>query len=248
MSSCSLPASRRCRRLLIAARRQTGCGASPNLAARAHQAQERRRHSADAGASAASSRKWASTSRSCQSRTIRSCSRRLIAGDLDSFEGGPSGAMIADAHGADVKVIGCTWLTVPHGIFVHDDITAMDQLKGKTSPFRRRAPFPTYSPTARWRSFQYPRRQREIRQPRRRSRPLQGAGRARRRCRRGVGRIRADRREGAHQDAGSATGSAAAIPAHVPADDRRDAQAARPEDAAKFLAGEMLGLRYAVGA
>src|ERR1700722_20512435 len=40
----------------------------------------------------------------------------LIAGDLDSFEGGPGAGLIADAHGADVKITGCSWLTVPHGV------------------------------------------------------------------------------------------------------------------------------------
>ncbi len=66
----------------------------------------------------------------------------LIAGDLDSFEGGPGAAMIADAHGADVKITGCSWLMVPHGIFVHDDITAMDQLKGKTIAISSPSAFP----------------------------------------------------------------------------------------------------------
>jgi NitT/TauT family transport system substrate-binding protein len=68
--------------------------------------------------------------------------KATIAGDIDSFEGGPSGALIAAAHGADIKVIGCTWLTVPHGIFVHDDITAMDQLKGKTIAISSPGAFP----------------------------------------------------------------------------------------------------------
>jgi len=66
----------------------------------------------------------------------------LIAGDLDSFEGGPGAALIADAHGADVKITGCSWLTVPHGIFVHDDITTMDQLKGKTIAISSPSAFP----------------------------------------------------------------------------------------------------------
>ncbi|HEX3502975.1 MAG TPA: ABC transporter substrate-binding protein [Xanthobacteraceae bacterium] len=66
----------------------------------------------------------------------------LIAGDLDSFEGGPGAAIIAAAHGADVKVTGCSWLMVPHGLFVHDDITAMDQLKGKTIAISSPAAFP----------------------------------------------------------------------------------------------------------
>jgi NitT/TauT family transport system substrate-binding protein len=66
----------------------------------------------------------------------------LIAGDLDSFEGGPGAAMIADAHGADVKIAGCSWLMVPHGIFVHDDIAAMNQLKGKTIAISSPSAFP----------------------------------------------------------------------------------------------------------
>ena len=66
----------------------------------------------------------------------------LIAGDLDSFEGGPGAGMIADAHGADVKITGCSWLMVPHGVFVHDDITSMDQLKGKTIAISSPSAFP----------------------------------------------------------------------------------------------------------
>ncbi len=65
-----------------------------------------------------------------------------IAGDLDSFEGGPGAGMIADAHGADVKIVGCSWLKVPHGVFVHDDITSMDQLKGKTIAISSPSAFP----------------------------------------------------------------------------------------------------------
>jgi len=60
-------------------------------------------------------------------------------------------------HGADVKVIGCTWLIVPHGVFVHDDITAMDQLKGKTIAISSPEPFPTSSLKARWRISTFPR-------------------------------------------------------------------------------------------
>jgi NitT/TauT family transport system substrate-binding protein len=58
--------------------------------------------------------------------------KAALAGELDSYEGGPGGAIVADSRGADVKIIGCPWLVVPHGIFVHDDITSVDQLKGKT--------------------------------------------------------------------------------------------------------------------
>lgn len=68
--------------------------------------------------------------------------KATIAGDLDSFEGGPSGVLVAASRGADIKVIGCSWLIVPHGIFVHDDITAMDQLKGKTIAISSPGAFP----------------------------------------------------------------------------------------------------------
>jgi NitT/TauT family transport system substrate-binding protein len=58
--------------------------------------------------------------------------KALLAGELDSYEGGPGGAILAAARGADVRIIGCHWVTVPHGIFVHDDITSVAQLKGKS--------------------------------------------------------------------------------------------------------------------
>ncbi len=150
----------------------------------------------------------------------------LIAGDLDSFEGGPGAALIADAHGADVKIVGCSWLMVPHGALRprrhhrHGSAQGQDHrdlVAGRLSRSLRQG---------RARSLQRPGGQREIRQPRRRSRSLQGAGGEGGRCRGGVGRIHPDRREGAHQDAGVGQGRAAAFHSHVPADDRRDAEGA----------------------
>ncbi len=58
--------------------------------------------------------------------------KALLAGELDSYEGGPGGARLAAARGADVKIVGCHWLTVPHGIFVRDDVASVAQLKGKS--------------------------------------------------------------------------------------------------------------------
>ena len=58
--------------------------------------------------------------------------KALLAGDLDSFEGSPSGSMIAASRGADVKIIGCEWPGLPHGVFVHDKIANFQDLKGKT--------------------------------------------------------------------------------------------------------------------
>src|ERR1051326_3598473 len=35
--------------------------------------------------------------------------KALLAGELDSYEGGPGGAIVAAARGADVKILGCPW-------------------------------------------------------------------------------------------------------------------------------------------
>ena len=58
--------------------------------------------------------------------------KALLAGELDSFEGSPSGSMIAASRGADVKVIGCEWPGLPHGVFVRAGITKLEDLKGKS--------------------------------------------------------------------------------------------------------------------
>jgi len=57
--------------------------------------------------------------------------KALIAGELDSFEGGPQGVFAADAKGGDAKILGCHWIVVPHGIYAKDNITRVEQLKGK---------------------------------------------------------------------------------------------------------------------
>ncbi len=49
--------------------------------------------------------------------------KALIAGELDSFEGGPQGVISADARGADARIMGCHWVVVPHGIYVRGDIS-----------------------------------------------------------------------------------------------------------------------------
>ena len=58
--------------------------------------------------------------------------KALIAGEVDSFEGGPQGVFAAVARGADVKIIGCHWVVVPHGIYARDDIHKVEDLKGKS--------------------------------------------------------------------------------------------------------------------
>ena len=57
--------------------------------------------------------------------------KALLAGDLDSYEGGTGGAIIAASHGGDVKIVGCNWLVPPHGVYVRGDIASMADLKGK---------------------------------------------------------------------------------------------------------------------
>lgn len=58
--------------------------------------------------------------------------KALIAGQIDSYEGSPDGAMIADSRGADIKILGCQWPGLPHGVFVRADIKTVQDLKGKT--------------------------------------------------------------------------------------------------------------------
>jgi NitT/TauT family transport system substrate-binding protein len=58
--------------------------------------------------------------------------KALIAGELDSFEGGPQGVFAADSKGADTKILGCHWVVVPHGIYAKDNIAKVADLKGKS--------------------------------------------------------------------------------------------------------------------
>lgn len=58
--------------------------------------------------------------------------KALIAGEVDSFEGGPQGVFAAAARGADVKILGCHWVVLPHGIYVRNDIHKIEDLKGKS--------------------------------------------------------------------------------------------------------------------
>ena len=57
--------------------------------------------------------------------------KALIAGELDSFEGGPQGAFTANSKGGDVRILGCHWVVVPHGIYAKNDIKTVADLKGK---------------------------------------------------------------------------------------------------------------------
>jgi len=58
--------------------------------------------------------------------------RAMIAGEIDSYEGGLTGTVVAASKGVDVKLLGCHWQGLPHGIFVRDNIKSPQDLRGKT--------------------------------------------------------------------------------------------------------------------
>ncbi len=58
--------------------------------------------------------------------------KALLAGELDSIESSPGAAILAGAHGADIKIVGCDWPGVPHGLMVREGIEKVADLKGKT--------------------------------------------------------------------------------------------------------------------
>jgi NitT/TauT family transport system substrate-binding protein len=58
--------------------------------------------------------------------------KALLAGELDSIESSPGAAILAGAHGADIKILGCDWPGVPHGLMVRSTIGKVEDLKGKT--------------------------------------------------------------------------------------------------------------------
>jgi NitT/TauT family transport system substrate-binding protein len=58
--------------------------------------------------------------------------KALLSGELDSIESSPGAAILAGAHGADIKIIGCDWPGVPHVLMVRSTIATVADLKGKT--------------------------------------------------------------------------------------------------------------------
>jgi NitT/TauT family transport system substrate-binding protein len=68
--------------------------------------------------------------------------KALLAGELDSYEGGIQGAIAADVRGADVKIIGCHWPVVPHGLMVKLGVGTIFDLKGKSIAVSSPGSFP----------------------------------------------------------------------------------------------------------
>src|ERR1700730_15202069 len=58
--------------------------------------------------------------------------KALIAGELDTFEAGPSSPMIASSKGADLKILGCPWPKLTSSFFSRNDVRSVADLKGRT--------------------------------------------------------------------------------------------------------------------
>ncbi len=148
--------------------------------------------------------------------------KAVISGAADSYEGGPAATILADAHGADVKVIGCTWITVPHGIFVHSDITTLDQLRGKSIAVAAPGSFPDIFARVGARQIQHPCQRRQSCKHWRQPRPLSRSDAARRRRSHCFRRGRTDCGEGGDQNADLCQRSASTVHPHVPARECKD--------------------------
>jgi NitT/TauT family transport system substrate-binding protein len=68
--------------------------------------------------------------------------KALLAGELESYEGGVQGAIAADVRGADIKIIGCHWPVVPHGLMVRAGIDKIADLRGKSIAVSAPGSFP----------------------------------------------------------------------------------------------------------
>jgi len=58
--------------------------------------------------------------------------KALLSGELDSIESSPGATILAGARGADIRILGCDWPGVPHGLMVKSTIRKVEDLKGKT--------------------------------------------------------------------------------------------------------------------
>ncbi len=58
--------------------------------------------------------------------------KALLAGEVDSIESSPGAAILAGARGADIRILGCDWPGVPHGLMTRAAVYSVGALKGKT--------------------------------------------------------------------------------------------------------------------
>ena len=57
--------------------------------------------------------------------------RALLTGDIDSYEGSPGTAIVAAAKEVDLRIVGCQWTMIAHGVFARDSIAGPQDLKGQ---------------------------------------------------------------------------------------------------------------------
>ena len=58
--------------------------------------------------------------------------KALLSGEVDSIESSPGAAILAGLRGADLKITGCDWPGILHGLMVKSSIAKPADLKGKT--------------------------------------------------------------------------------------------------------------------
>ena len=58
--------------------------------------------------------------------------KALLSGAVDSVESSPGASILAGSRGADIRIVGCDWPGVPHGLMVRAGIDKIADLKGKT--------------------------------------------------------------------------------------------------------------------
>lgn len=58
--------------------------------------------------------------------------KALISGDLQSIESFPGASIMAGSRGADIRILGCNWPSLTHGLMVWAPIKSVADLEGKT--------------------------------------------------------------------------------------------------------------------
>lgn len=56
----------------------------------------------------------------------------LLSGELQSIESFPGASIMAGSRGADIRILGCDWPALTHGLMVRAPIKTVADLKGKT--------------------------------------------------------------------------------------------------------------------
>jgi NitT/TauT family transport system substrate-binding protein len=68
--------------------------------------------------------------------------KALLSGELESYEGGVQGPIAADVRGGDVRIIGCHWPLVAHGLMAKAGIDKVQDLKGRSIAVSAPGSFP----------------------------------------------------------------------------------------------------------